>query len=129
MIAKKNEIPLHVAKTHQLLIYLFKFEEMRFVWVRADNPEKVLLEVQSKDEAMSIPRKTWKESSFRFLGCGFRYTLPERDEHGTPALFYQMVASYRSSNGVYFDDDLGNNCIVHNASLEALDLMEKNFGH
>lgn len=71
------------------------------------------------EEAMRLAFKHWKTDQFRPIHCGFRYTLPERDEHGTNALFYQMVASYSSMNGIYFDEELSGNCIVHNASQEA----------
>ena len=59
------------------------------------------------------------------MHCGFRYTLPERDEHGLNALFNQMVASYSSSNGVYFEQELGHPCIVQNASIQARLLWKK----
>jgi len=58
------------------------------------------------------------------VNCGFRYTLPERDEHGYNALFHQMAASYATSNGVYFDEESGNNCFVNFASEEAKNLLK-----
>lgn len=71
------------------------------------------------EEALLTARKIWSQQEFRTLNCGFRYTLPERDEVGTNALFHQMVTSYASMTGVYFDEELGCNCFVQNASLEA----------
>lgn len=71
------------------------------------------------EEAIRLARQYWKLDQFRTVNCGFRYTLPERDEHGSNALFYQMVASYSSMNGIYFDEEVGSNCIVYFASLEA----------
>ncbi len=76
-------------------------------------------------EAIAKGRKHWQAQGFSTLGCGFRYTLPERDEHGCNALFHQMIASYSSSNGVYFDEELGHNCFVNYASLEARNLWEQ----
>lgn len=71
------------------------------------------------EEAIRLAMAKWKSDGITLIHCGFRYTLPERDEHGINALFYQMVASYSSLNGVYFDETLGNNCFVQNASLES----------
>ena len=76
-------------------------------------------------EALRLAHKRWKSHAYRTVLCGSRFTLPERDEHGTAALFYQMVASYSSMNGVYLDEELGHNCIVQNASREAKDLWKK----
>lgn len=77
------------------------------------------------EEAMQIAHAHWKLDSFKTVICGFRYTLPERDECGMNALFHQMAASQKGFNGTYFDEDLGHNCFVQNASQEALDLLEK----
>lgn len=74
---------------------------------------------QTIEEAIRLARPFWRQQSFRMVNCGFRYTLPERDEHGLNALFHQMAASYSAFNGVYFDADLGNNCFVNFASDEA----------
>lgn len=76
-------------------------------------------------EALQAARKEWRNSSFRTVGCGFRYNLPERDEHGENALFYQMAASYAASTGVYYDELAGHNCVVHNASAEARELLNR----
>lgn len=79
----------------------------------------------STEEAILAGRKEWKIEQFQSLNCGFRYTLPERDEVGANALFCQMVASYASMNGVYFDEELGSNCIVQNAPMEARQLIRR----
>lgn len=76
-------------------------------------------------EAMRLAHKNWKSLYFQTYNCGFRYSLPERDEHGSNALFDQMVASYSSMNGVYFDQSVGHNCFVQAASQEALDLWHQ----
>jgi hypothetical protein len=75
------------------------------------------------EEAIQKARIHWRKDSFKTIQCGFRYTLPERDEHGMNAYFHQMEASYRSMNGVYFDEELGHNCFVQNASEEAKNLL------
>lgn len=77
------------------------------------------------EEALRQAHKRFKPFSFRTIICGFRYSLPERDEHGINALFHQMVASYRSFNKVYFDQEVGHNCYVQNASEEALALWHR----
>jgi hypothetical protein len=76
-------------------------------------------------EALQKARRHWRLRAFRTVGCGFRYTLPERDEHGKNALFYQMVASYATPNGVYFDEEVGHPCFVNFASLEARELWDR----
>lgn len=67
------------------------------------------------EEFDSLPKAleyAWKEN-FSLLLCGYKFTLPERDEHGTPALFEEMAKSLNSMTGVYFDEREGLNCIVH----------------
>ncbi len=95
----------------------------RFVWFANDSEQPV--EGGSIGTAIRLARKHWRNDFFRTVICGFRYTLPERDEHGINALYYQMVASYRSANGVYYDDEAGHNCIVNFASQEALSLWKQ----
>lgn len=92
-----------------------------------ENEKKCDLKSPTIEEALQKGAQYWKKKdlSFRYLHCGTRFTLPERDEHGINALFYQMKASYKSINGVYFDEEVGHNCIVHNASFEALDLLKR----
>lgn len=77
------------------------------------------------EEAMRMAHRTFKPFAFRTLICGFRYSLPERDEHGINALFSQMVSSYSAPGGIYFDEEVGHNCYVQNSSLEALKLMRQ----
>lgn len=77
------------------------------------------------EEAMRKAHRHWRLDSFKTVICGFRYTLPERDEHGMNALFHQMVSSYSTMTGVYFDEDLGHNCFVQNASDEALGVWKR----
>ena len=122
---------IHVARTyiHGKWQYLFlrENEERHFVWHEEhENEEKeTSISAESIEEAMRLAAREWKNHSFSSLLCGFRYTLPERDEHGINAFFYQMAASYSSSNGVYYDETLGNNCFVQNASEQALGLWRK----
>lgn len=99
-----------------------------FLWMdeQADGSEVATdISADSCEEAIRLANQKLKMAGFRMLNCGFRYTLPERDEHGINALFHQMIASYSSSNGTYFDGDLGNNCFINFASREARDLWKR----
>lgn len=100
--------------------------EDKFRWYEWDQQEEkdTPISAITLEEAIRQGRLYWKMNAFRTVNCGFRYTLPERDEHGLNALFHQMVASYNSPNGVYFDADLGNNCFVNFASEEARNLWK-----
>jgi hypothetical protein len=108
-------------------IFLRKLESNRFTWFqeREETEVEEIVSAQTVEEALRLASRFWKERSFRFLMCGFRYTLPERDEHGINALFHQMCASYSSMNGIYYDEELGNNCFVQNASNEALEIWKR----
>jgi hypothetical protein len=111
----------------RFMLFLRKKEPNHIVWYEeSDNNEEkeTIVTAQTVEEAIRLGRNHWKDHSFRTLNCGFRYTLPERDEHGMNALFCQMAASYASSNGVYFDDELGHNCFVQAASIEARNLLK-----
>lgn len=131
-----NEKPkyklMHVAffnKQHKgsCRLLLRQKELIHYAWYEetSDNQEvETEVTAPTVEEALRIARQHWKLNGFRTLICGFRYTLPERDEHGMNALFHQMVASYSSSNGVYFDDELGHNCFVQAASIEARELWQ-----
>ncbi len=108
-------------------LFLRRKEANHIVWFEeSENNKEIETEItaQTVEEAIRLGRKHWKNHAFRTLNCGFRYTLPERDEHGMNALYCQMAASYASSNGVYFDEDLGHNCFVQAASLEARKLLK-----
>ena len=123
---------IHVAtiflyKKGSCMLYLRQKGPLHFAWfIEINGREEETDEVASTiEEALRLGRQRWKNDYFCTLNCGFRYTLPERDEHGINALFHQMVSSYSASNGVYFDDELGHNCFVQAASLQALDLWSK----
>lgn len=107
-------------------LYLRKKNDNEFRWYEFKNQEEKETEVSSIniEEAMRLAFRYWKSHFFHPLNCGFRYTLPERDEHGINALFHQMVSSYSSMNGIYYDEELGSNCFVQNASIEARGLWQ-----
>lgn len=123
---------IHIAKYHPphkggRTLLLRQHSPHHYVWYEEDGEQEVTTEVEgpSVEEAMREAHKTWRQHAFRTIICGFRYTLPERDEHGLNALFHQMVASQRSPSGVYFDEELGHNCLVQAASQEALALFKR----
>lgn len=109
---------IHVARKGSTLYFLRKKGD-DFVWFEGENETPIVS--KNIEEAIRLANRKWH---FRMLACGFRYTLPERDEHGNNALFYQMAASQKTLTGVYFDEELGHPCIVQNASGEALDLLK-----
>jgi hypothetical protein len=122
---------IHAARTMQknavCYLLLRQTGEQHFCWfeMHASLEEtETTISAQTIEEALRLARQHWSLLAFRTVNCGFRYTLPERDEHGMNALFHQMAASYSSMNGVYFDPDMGNNCFVNFASDEARSLWK-----
>ena len=105
--------------------YLFLHEELpnQFVWFDKDGKTDICAD--SIEEAIKQAHRKWKAHGFETLKCGFKYTLPERDEHGINAYFCDMVESFNSLQGAYFDPDFGHMCEVKNPSLEALQLWKK----
>lgn len=124
---------IHIARIHTkgkwMYLYLRKKENKHFIWSEEQENKQDETDTSvfalSVEEAIRLASKQWKNQSLNLLHCGFRYTLPERDEHGINAFFHQMVASYNSSNGIYYDEELGNNCFVQNTSEEALSLWQQ----
>lgn len=124
---------IHIARIHaqnQGNIYLFlrQIEPYRYIWFREELPgTEIETEIWggTAEESLLAAYKAWRHNEIRPVHCGFRYTLPERDEVGTNALFHQMVSSYSSMSGVYFDEELSSNCIVQFASIEARDLWKR----
>lgn len=111
-------------------LFLRQKEQFLFVWSQETSPQdsfefETSITGMTVGEAILNARKQWRLDYFRTVNCGFRYNLPERDEHGINALFFQMVSSYASPNGVYFDEELGHNCFINFASIESRDLWQK----
>jgi hypothetical protein len=133
MMENKNSKLIHIARIQSehsagRLLFLREHAPHRYVWSREienGDEEETLIVADSIEEALRLARKEWKNEGFHTLKCGFRYTLPERDEHGINALFHQMIASYNSMNGVYFDPEIGSNCFVQAASSESRDLWQR----
>lgn len=116
----------HPGKTDYLLLRQVGDQQFRWDEFKGRDEDKPTeISSQTITDAIRIARVHWKYRSIQMVNCGFRYTLPERDEHGSNALFHQMIASYASSNGIYFDAELGNNCFVNFASEEARRLWKR----
>lgn len=124
---------MHVARVEKpkeghRYLFLRKVDPNRFVWFEQQpdgNEVETPIFGTNVEETIRLGNREWRHHPFRLINCGFRYTLPERDEHGINALFHQMIASYSSMNGIYFDEDLGCNCFINFASLEARELWQK----
>ena len=87
--------------------------------------EKTALGADKMEEAIQLAYREWGRLEFRFLGCGYRFTLPERDEHGDPASFYQMVKALQSSSYTYMDEDLGHLCVIKQIPSFARELYHR----
>lgn len=123
---------IHIAKIFGdagwQLVFLKQISDHLFQWFYVDDnfaETPTSVSTDSVQEAMRLAFREWKGQFFKPLGCGFRYNLPERDEHGINALFHQMAASLSSFNGTYYDEELGHLCFVQNASLEARQLWQQ----
>lgn len=123
---------IHIAKCHppkqrERNLFLRKESPSRYTWFEKMDGNEIATSASSSsiEDAIRQAYLAWKGQSFRTVNCGFRYNLPERDEHGMNALFYQMASSYHSPNGVYFDIELGHSCFVQNASKEALEQLKQ----
>lgn len=116
------EIQVQESGRHYLL--LREIAPFHYAWAidKGDKEEETGVVAPTVADALIFARRHWKRNAFRTVLCGFRYTLPERDEHGCNALFHQMIASYSTSGKVYFDEELSSNCIVFHASDEAISL-------
>jgi len=109
-------------------LYLRQASPHEYIWSIESSPgieSPTNISGDTIEEAIRKGNKHWKTHFITTINCGFRYTLPERDEHGMNALFHQLAASFNSFNGTYFDEELGHNCFVQNASHEAIDLCKQ----
>jgi len=106
-------------------LFLRKVDSKGFVWFEVN---RAFEEKETDCVAAEIPlafteaRKKWHTDYFKLLHCGFRYSLPVRDEVGCNALFWEMVSSYSAPNGQFLDSASGQFYYVDNASDEALTL-------
>lgn len=114
---------------HREYYFLRKTDSARYQWEKAqertenfskDEPLPIIAD--SVEEAIRLAYLQWHSPPLQSLICGFRFTLPERDEIGVPALFHQMRRSYSVGNGAYLDEEIGCSCIIHDAPSQTLAL-------
>lgn len=123
---KKSHLKIHIAKIlhpkkGRCYLFLVK-EDNLFRWI-FESGEETGIQDSQVEEAIRLARREWKNQSFQTVKCGYRFTLPERDEIGNNALFHQLESSHKNFNGIYFDEELGHQCIVREASQEALSFL------
>ena len=90
---------IHVAflvseKGRKSRLYLRKIHDRRYTWFEVDesfNETEAPIWSDTIENALCLAGTYWQRQSFRTLNCGFRYTLPERDEHGINALFWKWI--------------------------------------
>jgi hypothetical protein len=123
---------IHIARIYPRegggTLYLRQKEPNLFLWYQEDaqgNERETSVAAPTIEEALRLGARQWREDYFQTLGCGYRFTLPERDEHGMNALFCQMSAALQTMNGVYFDEDLGHHCSVKQIPSAAYELWIK----
>lgn len=107
------------------LLLLFKEGEV-FSWklLEGDQETETPYRADSLEKALQMVQKPYQEQGISLLTSGYLFTLPERDEHGTPALFSEMKASLASMNGVFFDSRRGHLCIVHQIPSKAREFLK-----
>lgn len=116
MPIKENIIHLaQVFNGRPRVLYLVK-EEGCFRWYDGESPTE--LSAESLPEALRLAGKQYALQNFRMVHCGTKFTLPERDEHGAPATYQEMMKSLQSSNGVFQDEASGHACIVREIPLK-----------
>lgn len=110
---------IHKARVNNKWIDLVEIEPAKFGWY--DGDRSLDLNATSIPLAFAKARKTF--SNFLPIAAGYKYTLPERDEHGKEALYCEAVKSLESSNGVFFDEKAGHNVVVHLIPQKTIDLI------
>lgn len=103
---------IHIAKLDRdKIITLQELTPGLFDWF--DQDKSLNLSSSSIEEAFKKGRKELKARGFSPIHCGYKFTLPERDEHGKEALYIDMMKSLASPNGIFFDETMGHNAVVH----------------
>lgn len=123
-------IPFHIGCVYpKQYLFLKKLDDSTFQWFKVsssfESEKGTPCMGETSSSAIKAAYKLWKDHYFRLLHCGFCYSLPERDEVGWNAFFWQMAKSYSSLNGHYFDEEVGHLCYVDFASQEALSIWRK----
>lgn len=121
---------IHAATLERTSEYLFlrQKEPKLYAWYVDDgkgNEAETSVSADTVAEAIRLAVRHWRHDGFKALGCGYCFMLPERDEHGMNALFYQMSLSLQTLNGVYFEDDYGYYCSVKQIPSASRELWSK----
>lgn len=109
-------------------LHLRQLDPKIYRWFRVDpTGNEIETEVVSDtiEESIRQASRFWHKDHYSSVGCGYRFTLPERDEHGNNALFYQMSSALQTINGIYFDEELGHFCQVRQIPLVAKELWKR----
>lgn len=122
---------IHIAKIYTgskpAYLYLRQINPNDYGWFEEKGPSAETdtgVRGASVEEAMRLAERHWKLQSFNPISCGFKFTLPERDEHGYNALFYEMAAALNTMNGVYPDEELGHLCQIKQIPRESRDFYK-----
>lgn len=122
-------IPYHVATIYPKQYLFLQRSDSSFHWLKMNPSFDEGIETPCQGEtlarAIQAAYKMWQADFFTLLNCGFRYSLPVRDQTGCSAFFWQMAKSYSTPNGHYFDEEAGHLCFVDFASTEALAIWRK----
>ena len=110
---------IHKALVNNKWIDLVEIEPGKYGWYEGEH--SLDLNAASIPLAFVIARKAYPD--FNPIAAGYKYTLPERDEHGKEALYCEAVKSLESSNGVFFDEKAGHNVVVHLIPQKTIDLI------
>lgn len=103
-------------------LFLRQVDPKIYRWYRLDRTGNEIETAVASDTIEDSIRQAgvhWKLEHFSPMLCGYRFTLPERDEHGNNALFYQMASALQTMNGIYFDEELGHFCVIKQIPLVA----------
>jgi len=103
-------------------LFLYK-EENAFRWFKANT--SLPLAAKTISQAVYQARRSFRLSAFRLLDCGKLFTLPERDEHGAFANFFEFSQAMAAPNYTYFDKERGHLCQVKEFSQEAVLVYNK----
>lgn len=110
---------IHKALANNNWIDLIEFEPGRYGWFVGDR--FLDIEASTISQAIQMARRDFID--FKPISAGYKYTLPERDEHGKEAYYCDAVKSLASPNGIYFDEKAGHNAIVHLIPQKTIDLI------
>lgn len=111
-------IPIHLAEGDSGLYTLKQEKGGEFRWYLAEAPTEVT--AKTVEEAIRLAYKAFEADNFMPIHCGTKFPTYDRDEHGRPALFKELVA-YLSSSGSVNDESVGHAFVVKEIPLKTRD--------